>query len=318
MPIRVAVTTPAEGDDDWAPLPAEEVATQESRERHRAQRQQIEMPKAAVHPIDKAQHPKDTTGGDAKPTDLAEVALVQLRERLARQRKPANPVQQAFRKASKRPEQTLTDEAQSRPTSLPCVANSADQSEQITMDGRDPREDLPWFRALPQDEQARLLSHWKELRDRSASLREQGKQHLLRAMMHGAVMSVVLVVVTEVGFMVRTGNLGAFGWRIPLLVLGTAAAACSHAIGGGAWTFALAGLVAYLGALRSAILLSPNMLFACWIATMLFGLLGLEREMLQRGGFFGLRRIAGRSPRRLGEPKAEPPKAPSASPTTEA
>lgn len=301
------MTHSAKPDDDWAPLPAETVATQESRKADREQKKQIAVPAPAVRPVGKHKPASAEVTASAPNVELAEVALLQLRERIAKQQKSDTPVQQAFRKASKRPEQVLVEEAVAQPRVLaPSIESSADHSDRIAFDDRDARQDMPWFRALPHHEQARLIKQWQTEREQFAHLGNERRRHVLIASMHGAFMSSVLVLVTEVGFMVREGNLGAFGWRLPLVVAGAIAAGCSHAVGGGAWTFAFAGLLAYIAVLGDAILLSPNMLFVCLLTTSLFGLLGLEREMLQRGGFLGLRRLAARATRNVDESNGAP------------
>ena len=146
------MTNASNEDDDWAPLPQETVLTPEAKAAAREAARQVAMPQPAVRPTKK---PAKTSQTAAASDPLAEAALCALRERIQLQATTRDPVAQAFRRASRKNQEPLV-EARPAPTMLPPAPDACvDRTSELRFDDRDAREGLPWFQALPEEEQQR-------------------------------------------------------------------------------------------------------------------------------------------------------------------
>jgi hypothetical protein len=299
------VTHSAEQDDDWAPLPAETVATQESRKADREHRKQIAVPAPAVRPVGKHKHVSAEVTASAPSVELAEVALLQLRERIAKQQKDDTPVQQAFRKASKRPEQTLMESARSNEiVAPPAPTECTDQSVAIQFADRDPREGMPWFVALPQSEQERLRAQWS-LQRQPYEEPPHARSARRRMFVLAGLIACFSILLTALGLMMR-GFMPTSLWPAWIFCATLAAAFVGSRMRGGYILFFALGLASYAVAMGSAIYWSPNLLFALFVHGGLMAFAGLDQESLRSGGFCAAHRLAVFKP----QPRRVAPKQP--------
>lgn len=151
----------------------------------------------------------------------------------------------------------------------------------VGSDGRDPREEEPWFRELPEAERERLHREWTA--ERTRHLREPVRQakRVWRAMAEGAFVMGVLAVLQAL-------VLGGFG-TLPLLAGGGALAAGVGAFAGlGRFGYAALGGAVWFAIMLPGILrgdFHPYVMPGLLMAAYGMGALGMAEEMRRSGGF---------------------------------
>ncbi|HEX5050179.1 MAG TPA: hypothetical protein VFZ65_00275 [Planctomycetota bacterium] len=142
----------------------------------------------------------------------------------------------------------------------------------------DPREQEPWFRALPGGEQERLRAHWWHESHRFDDAGVVVRRRLGRALAHGAGMFFVMS-------LLQAPLLGGFGLVPVLTAVGAVAAVLAELAGGGRFAYAAAGAVAFVVGMGPMVFLQPLGLMSLMLATYGMGTLGMDSEMRRSGGF---------------------------------
>ncbi len=281
--------TNASNEDDWAPLPQETVLTPEAKAAMRDAARQVAMPKPAVRPRKPAETvpSRPTTAADP----LADAALTALRERLQQQPSTRDPVAQAFRRASRKNHEPLVDAQPAKAAQPPAPDACVDRASELRFDDRDAREGLPWFQALPQQEQQRLREEWRANQGRFTCLGDQRRAAMRRAMVVGGLIGCANVFLTALG-LAFAGGASLDLWPVWIVGLSVAAAALGARVGGGRVALYALGMAAYALAMGRMLYLCPNLLFAMFLNGALFQYVGADLDSLRSGGFFGTRRIA--------------------------
>jgi hypothetical protein len=287
-PIQSFVTNASNEDDDWAPLPQETVLTPEAKAAAREAARQVAMPQPAVRPTKK---PATTSQTTAASDPLADAALCALRERIQLQATPRDPVAQAFRRASRKNQEPLVDAKPAAKTPPPAPDACKDCASAMQFDDRDAREGLPWFRALPAEEQQRLREEWRANKERFTCIGDQRRTAMRRAMTVGGLIGCANVLMTALGLAFSGGASMAL-WPVWIVGLSVAAAALGARLGGGRVALYALGMAAYALAMGRMLYLCPNLLFAMFLHGVLFQYIGADLDSLRSGGFFGTRRIA--------------------------
>lgn len=145
-------------------------------------------------------------------------------------------------------------------------------------DGRDPREDEAWFQELPEAERHRLAAAWADKRAGDLHARRWNPRKLQRALVHGLVVMLVAALFVAI--------LGAGAVKLGVFVLlGTLGSGVAQLCGGGRFTYALVGMLAFFLAFAREVLGHPIMLYGAVLTAYLLGVIGLEDEMRRSGGF---------------------------------
>jgi hypothetical protein len=224
---------------------------------------------------------------DASPSERAERALDALRLRLANA-PPADPVARALRRVQRRERAaTAPFTAGARPV------RSDLQPQDIPLaleyeEGRDPREDQEWFRSLPPKEQDRLRREWLRKRELLTPVPQRWGRRLLRGAGTG-------VAVFLLAGLLQAPLLG-FGAVPAMLAAGAVAGALTQFTQRGRFQGSLVSAATYLafivvpmvvrdgsmaGVIGSVLPVLGGLVIVTWAG----GLIGLEREMQQSGGF---------------------------------
>lgn len=226
----------------------------------------------------------DSARATAAPADpAAERALQQLKARLAKAPPPTSLIAEVQRREAKQERRQRAARAPQLVGSAPLVVEGLPTvplpvAYQQGPDGRDPREDEPWFADLPPAEQQRLHQQWALERVRFDSIGLVRRRQLLRVMVSGALVSFVFA-------LLQVLLLGGFGY-VPLLTAGGAVAAgAAQACGGGRFAFAAAGGFVYMLIMVPVILVNPYALTGVMLAGYGMGAVGMEEEMRRSGGF---------------------------------
>lgn len=231
-----------------------------------------------------------TTGSACKARDDG-AALQLLRARLHCQASTSDPVAQAFRRASRKNQEPLVDAQPLGVTPPPAPDACVDCSEDLRFDSRDAREGLPWFQALPNEEQQRLREEWRANEERFTCLGDQRRAAMRRAMVVGALIGCANVFMTALGLAVA-GGASMYLWPVWIVVFSVVAAALGARLNGGGIALYALGMAAYALAMGRMLYLCPNLLFAMFLNGALFQYVGADLDSLRSGGFFGTRRIA--------------------------
>lgn len=280
--------TRAPEDDDWAPLPEATCETPEARAAARAKARAIPMPKPALRPTTATARAPSPSASEER---LAETALQAMRERLHGHEGPRHPVAEAFRRASRKNSEPVV-EAPPRAVTAPAAPDACvDCSEDLRFEGRDAREGLPWFHALPNEEQQRLREEWRANQQRFTCLGDQRRAAMRRAMVVGGLIGCANVFMTALGLAVA-GGASLDLWPVWIVGLSVGAAALGARLGGGRIALYALGMAAYALAMGRMLYLCPNLLFALFVHGALFQYVGADLDSLRSGGFFGTRRIA--------------------------
>ena len=199
---------------------------------------------------------------DAGPSTSL-VAQAQRREERQRRQQQRAPSTQATL-------QSMVVDARDDPPVAVCVDAAASDL--------DPRELEPWFRELPADEQQRLHDCWHEERHRFDDRAKISRRRLGRVAVYGGLLF---------GFMglLLAPLLGTFAKAVPLLVAGAIAASGAHAFGGGRFVFAGAGSIAFVCVMGLTVFIQPLSFAALMLASFGMGLVGMDGEMRNSGGF---------------------------------
>lgn len=151
-------------DDDWEPLPPEQLAVRPGEGADIAPRT---MPVAAAKDTDAAGRPVPAPA--VAPDPAAERLLVALKQRLAAAAPPRSFV------AAVQHRQHRAERRQRAPVVAPELASTVQQGSlpapQVEYDpvaGRDAREESEWYRGLPPAEQQRLAAAWARQREHQA------------------------------------------------------------------------------------------------------------------------------------------------------
>lgn len=142
----------------------------------------------------------------------------------------------------------------------------------------DARELEPWFRELPPAEQERLRGQWHMHRHRYDDAGRHFRRRLGRAVGYGALVFFGMGVLQSL-------LVGGFGLVPILMVCGAIAAGIAELCGGGRFTYAVAGGVAFVAAMGPTVLFQPFSLVSLLLASYGMGLVGMDGEMRRSGGF---------------------------------
>jgi len=145
-------------------------------------------------------------------------------------------------------------------------------------DGRDLREEQPWFLALPEAERVRLREQWAAERTRFAAAGQRRLAGIGRAMGGGALVMLLLGLAQAL-------LLGGFDLVPGLVAAGAVAAGVAQACRAGRYGFAVAGGVVYVAVMGPTILFNPYALPGILMAVYGMGLIGMGEEMRRTGGF---------------------------------
>jgi hypothetical protein len=158
----------------------------------------------------------------------------------------------------------------------------------VYTEGRDEREDEPWFKQLPLEEQDRLLRQWhgRELRLRREPVRWD--KRLLRGACHGlaaflltALLQIPLLGAGPIPVMLLAGALAGV-----LMNLTRPSRFRCSAIGGAVYLLAIIAPVTIAGGAMEAIVAQAlPILYGFAIAVCTCGLIGFDHEARRSGGF---------------------------------
>jgi hypothetical protein len=274
------VTTIETNDDAWMPLPPRDEPRPAPPPATPPPRSAASLPTAPVlRPA--ARGPARAT---TAPDPDAERRLAELQQRIASVPKSKGPLQSAFRRASRRSagdDEALADA--SGVAEVPPPPPSAAPPDAAVVVGydratdRDPREDEPWFRDLPEPERARLRGQWAIERHRFDDRALVLRRRLVRAAWHGALVFFVLS-------LLQAPLLGL--GPLPLLTLaGALASVLAQALGGGRFVHAFAGATAFVVVMGPTVFVQPFGLIGLLAASYGLGAVGMDREMRRSGGF---------------------------------
>lgn len=283
------MTNASNEDDDWAPLPQDTTLTPEAKAAARDAARKVAMPQPAVRARKPAAAAASQPAVGADP--LADAALTALRERLQRQPTQRDPVAQAFRRASRKNHEPLVDAQPAKAAQPPAPDACVDRASELRFDDRDAREGLPWFQALPAQEQRRLREEWRANQERFTCLGDQRRAAMRRAMAVGGLIGCANVILTALG-LAFAGGASMHLWPVWIVGLSVAAAALGARINGGRVALYALGMAAYALSMGRMIYLCPNLLFSMFLHGALFQYIGADLDSLRSGGFFGTRRIA--------------------------
>lgn len=267
-------------EDPWAPLPPEDgppaphgVPAPEHRPRRRSRAMRGVARRRGAAPADAA----------------AEQALADLQRRLAAAPRSDDPVRAALQRTVRREQ---AREQVQKPGAAGAGARGQGDPDGVAdvayEDDRDPREDEPWFRVLPPDEQDRLRAGWHAARHGFDDRWQRVGRRLLRAAGHGALLYLALGVL-------QAPLLG-FGPLVPLVLVGTTGAVLAQAVGGGRFVHGIAGAAVFFAVMGPELLVSPLGMLGAAVSAFGMGAIGLHAEMERSGGF------EQRAPRRPGPP----------------
>ena len=255
-------------DDDWAPLPAADLALRPG--------ESVDVPVRAVV------QPPPAPPASPVPDPAAEAALAALQHKL-RTAKPATSLLaiagQAAHKAARK------QRARANPSLQATVATIADDPTarpQIAYDpgadGRDEREESDWYRALPQKEQERLQRQWAEERGRFRDGGAKFRARMQRAAIGGACVMGLLGICQSL-------LLGGFGLVPVMAVAGAIAAMVAEVCRGDRFVYSLLGALAWVCVMGPVVLQIPFAMPGLLMAAYGMGAIGMEGEMRRSGGF---------------------------------
>ncbi|MCA8977262.1 MAG: hypothetical protein KDC98_21250, partial [Planctomycetes bacterium] len=135
-----------------------------------------------------------------------------------------------------------------------------------------------WFHELPEHERLRLRACWADARERDRRSRRWAPRKLERALAHGAIVSLV------VGLVISVMGVG-LADVLMLTVLGSLGAGLAQLSRGGRFAYAVVGTAVYFGVLGRQLYGSPFLLYGVILMAYGLGVLGMEEEMRQAGGF---------------------------------
>ena len=145
-------------------------------------------------------------------------------------------------------------------------------------DDLDPRELEAWFLGLPRGERDRLRAKWGERRHRFDMVGKGRARRIGRAALFGAGW-------VTISGVLQSPMLGGLGKVPSLCVAGGVAGAAASAMGGGRYSYALAGLIAYFAVMWSVIMSMPFAFYAVMIAVYGMGAIGMDGEMRRSAGY---------------------------------
>ena len=283
--------------DDWEPLPADHLASFPGEfvplAKVQAPAPAAPAASAALPAVPKVGSPGSASmakgTGPAKaaavaaPVDpAAELALQQLKARLAAAPPPQSLIAEVQRREARQERKQRAARSPQLAGSAPLVLAELPNvplpvAYQQGFDGRDPREDEPWFADLPSAEQQRLHQQWALERVRFDSIGLVRRRQLLRVMASGALVSFVFA-------LLQVLLLGGFGY-VPLLTAGGAVACgAAQVCGGGRFAFAAAGGFVYMLIMVPVILGNPYALIGVMLASYGMGAVGREDGKRRAGG----------------------------------
>jgi hypothetical protein len=267
----IADTAPT---DDWAPLPGASVS-----ERPGAA---ADVKKCAPRPAASAaaaSHGPAPAPATSAPDPAAERALAALKAKIER----SGPAKSLIADVLHREQRAARKTDPRRAARVAgTVVTAAPPAVEIAIDERasdaDPRELEPWFRELPQAEQARLRAQWWSVRHRDDGAGRTLQRRLRRALGYGALTFFVLGVLLSV----LEGSLD----RVPVwTAAGAIAGGLAEVLGGGRFVWGFAGAAAYTIVVGPSALVNPFALMTLPIAAYGMGAIGMDAEMRRSGGF---------------------------------
>lgn len=241
------------------------------------------IPAAAVRPVGR---PAPIAPSAATSQPDAEAALRSLKQRLRHDDRPKDAVSAAVRRASRRQgAATIATAAPQQPDAAAASLDSCDAARRDVAfdDLRDPRRDEPWFQRLPLPEQQRLVQRWREQSCRHAELPALRRRESWRC----ALLSALAMV--PIGLLAWLA--GARLFHLPWLCLfGAIAGAVGARLGFEVRGFAALGLLAFAFEMTGAMLQVPLLFYVWQAAASAMGLVGLDRQSRQSGGWMFARR----------------------------
>jgi hypothetical protein len=288
-------------DDDWQPLPPEQVVAHPGEFEGLAKR--FDAPPTSIAPnVPAASAPTGTAVETRRefPERLpikprieeklppppanpeADRALDALRAKIAAA-KPAQSIiasaQHREQKAERQQQAAAAPELAATVATIAATPPPAPAVEYAEgKDGRDPREDAEWFQALPPHERERLAGVWRAERERFAKEPDRRRRSLERAALDGAI--VFFVVGVLAAFLT-----GAWATIAKMTIGGAIGALLAQMVGGGRFRYAMAGAAVFLCVLGGSVLGKPFLLYLLLGATYAMGAVGMDREMRRSGGF---------------------------------
>jgi hypothetical protein len=250
--------------DDWDPLPDDA---------------------AAVHPGERADlAPRAAPAPPVVPppplTPEAAAALAALQAKLHQGQQPRSLVAAVQQREAKQRRRAVagkvlaacsTVHADIAPPPLPLQYDQG-------ADGRDPREEEPWFAALPAPERERLHREWAADRTRFDHVAVDRFRGVRRSMAEGAFVMGMLGVLSSL-------LLGGFGMVPALAGGGALAAGLAKAVGAGRFGYAWAGGAVYAALMCETFFRVPLAFVGLLMAAYGMGALGASEEMRRTGGF---------------------------------
>jgi hypothetical protein len=241
------------------------------------------IPAAAVRPVGRPT-PLGPSAATSQPD--AEAALRSLKQRLRHDDRPKDAVTAAVRRASRRQgAATIATASPQQPDAAAVSLDACDAARRDVAfdDLRDPRCDEPWFQRLPLPEQQRLVQRWREQSCRHAELPALRRRESWRC----ALLSALAMV--PIGLLAWLA--GARLFHLPWLCLfGAIAGAVGARLAFEVMGFALLGLLAFAVEMTGAMLQAPLLFYVWQASASAMGLVGLDRQSRQGGGWMFLRR----------------------------
>jgi len=263
-------------DDDWAPLGAEQLAMRPGEVDASRARFQEKIPPSPAKPESRV------APAPARPLDpLAEQLVRDMQRRLAAAGRSDNWTADAQRREDRLARQRVVAEKVASELEDLCVVGTVPESlspvlEVATESDMDPRELEPWFGELPEVERARLRRSWSAARHKFDFAGKMWRRRLCRAAAYGALCFVLTGLLMSFLFMDL--------WVLSRCALvGPFAGVAALLIGGGRFSYGLLGLLGFVVAMGSGIMM-PFALYGMLFCVATMAALGMDGEMRRSAG----------------------------------
>ncbi|MEZ6038649.1 MAG: hypothetical protein R3F29_14295 [Planctomycetota bacterium] len=257
-------------DDDWAPLPAEQLVVRPG---------EVEAPAPPPAKMPRPAPPRPRR----RPTPEGERAFAELQQRLLAM-PPSDSIVAEMQRREQREARRRDGRARAGEqlaSTVVAVEQVAEAPAALEFDERnselDPRELEAWFQELPESERERLRAAWSEERHRYDWTSGAAKKRVVRGAVYGAGFFFCLGVL----MLFLTGALA----HVPFYVLaGGAAGAIATLCGGGRFAFAASGALAFAAIEGENLLAVPFMLYGLLLAIAGMSMIGLDGELRRSAG----------------------------------
>lgn len=268
---------------DWDPLPPERIGLHPGEDMALGERPEDAAPTATAA-VEAAEREFDAR--------RAEAALASLQQRIdAAPRRQNVALVEAIEQRERKRERKRCAATSAKLLGCGVVASKLEAADiPLEVDygkgggGRDRREDESWFRDLPDTEQRRLRAVWAADRRRADNAARWNPRKMNRAMLGGAISGALIGLL----LCLLGGSVAQAG---AMAMLGGGGAALAQLFGGGRHLFAFVGILVFFAVYGAAALTNPYLLMGWMLTTYGFGVLGMEAEMRQSGGFDAEREI---------------------------